>query len=166
MQEPVEFALRAAGIGLAATALGDLWSLLARRTMNVRSPDWALVGRWFGHLAKGTLVHDNIAKSPPVAGERALGWLGHYAIGVGFATLLLALWGLEWARSPTLAPALIIGWATLAAPFFVMQPAMGSGFAASRAPDPAAARRRSLVTHSVFGLSLYIAAVAAVQIAV
>jgi hypothetical protein len=36
-----------------------------------------------------------------------------------------------------------------------MQPAMGAGLAASRTPQPEAARVQSLVTHAVFGVGLY-----------
>jgi hypothetical protein len=42
-----------------------------------------------------------------------------------------------------------------------MQPGMGLGIAASRAPDPRAARLRSLTTHAIFGLGLYAAGWAA-----
>ena len=41
--------------------------------------------------------------------ERAIGWTAHYFIGITFAAVLLAVWGVEWARQPTLAPALIVG---------------------------------------------------------
>jgi hypothetical protein len=158
--EAAEFMSRVLLIGAGATAIGDLWALVARRTLNMPLPDWGLVGRWFGHLGRGTVRHENIASAPPVRGEQALGWIGHYAIGIAFAALLLGIAGLQWARSPTLLPAMIVGWLTLAAPFFVMQPAMGNGFAASKTPNPAKARLRSLLTHSVFGLGLYVVAVA------
>jgi hypothetical protein len=49
----------------------------------------------------------------------------------------------------------------VAAPFFLMQPGMGAGIAASRTPRPAAARLHSLINHAVFGLGLYLAAVPA-----
>jgi hypothetical protein len=42
---------------------------------------------------------------------------------------------------------------------FVMQPAMGSGFAASRTPTPLKNCLRSLANHTVFGLGLYVSAV-------
>jgi hypothetical protein len=158
--ESAEHVSRVLLIGAGATVIGDLWAVAAQRTLNMPLPDWALVGRWFGHLARGTVSHENIAKAPPVRGERVLGWIGHYAIGVAFAALLVEVWGLDWARSPILLPALIVGWLTLAAPFLAMQPAMGNGFAASKSPNPAKARLRSLVTHSVFGIGLYVAAVA------
>ena len=51
-------------------------------------------------------------------------------------------------------PALTVGIGSVAAPFLLMQPAMGAGIAASRTPRPSAARMRSLVTHGVFGVGL------------
>ena len=39
-----------------------------------------------------------------------------------------------------------------------MQPAMGSGFAASRTPTPLKNCLRSLANHTVFGLGLYLSA--------
>jgi hypothetical protein len=45
-------------------------------------------------------------------------------------------------------------------PFFVMQPAMGAGIAASRTPTPWRNRLRSLATHAVFGCGLYLSAAA------
>ena len=65
--------------------------------------------------------------------------------------------GREWAREPTLIPALIVGISSVAAPFLLTQPGMGLGIAARRTPNPAAARRRSLTTHAIFGLGLYAA---------
>ena len=37
----------------------------------------------------------------PYSGERLIGWTAHYLIGIAFAAVLLAIWGLEWARQPT-----------------------------------------------------------------
>jgi hypothetical protein len=54
----------------------------------------------------------------------------------------------------------IVGVTTVAAPLFIMQPAMGAGIAASRTPRPGAARAQSLITHTVFGVGLYAAAIA------
>jgi hypothetical protein len=55
-----------------------------------------------------------------------------------------------------LAPAIAFGVVTVLVPFLVMQPAMGLGVAASRTPRPRAARVQSLITHTVFGLGLYL----------
>ena len=144
-------------IGTGATVFLDVWSAARTRFSGTPMPDYGLVGRWLAYLPRGRFFHDAIAKSAPIRGERMLGWVAHYAIGIAFAAILLALWGTEWARQPTLVPALIVGIGSVAAPFLLMQPGMGAGIAASRTPDPRAARLRSLTTHMVFGFGLYAA---------
>ena len=100
MDDRLEFVLRSITIGVGATALMDVWAAALRR-VGVPSLDFALLGRWIGHLPDGRFLHDSIAKAAPVRGELLLGWGAHYAIGVTFAALLLAVFGLGWARSPT-----------------------------------------------------------------
>jgi len=149
---------RIAFIGIGATAAMDLW-LLALKRLHVPTLDFALVGRWIGHLACGRWSHAAIANAAPVRGERALGWITHYASGVAFAGLLVFLYSTDWIRSPRLMPALLVGIGTVLVPLFVMQPAMGAGIASSRTPTPWRNRGRSLLTHAVFGAGLYLAAV-------
>ena len=144
-------------IGVGATVLMDAWLVLLGR-MGVRSLSFAFIGRWVGHLARGTVVHRAIAKSQPVPGELALGWLVHYGVGMAFAGLLVASQGVEWVGQPSLLPAVAVGAATVIAPLFVMQPAMGAGFAASKTPTPLKNCLRSLANHTVFGVGLYLAA--------
>ena len=144
-------------IGAGATAVTDLWAVVRKRLLGVPPPDYGLVGRWLAYLPRGRFRHDPIAATAPVPGERLIGWIGHYLIGIAFAALLLAIFGLEWARHPTIVPALVVGIGTVAAPFLLMQPGMGAGIAASRTPRPAAARLQSIVTHGIFGLGLYAA---------
>lgn len=152
--------ITAAPIGVGATLIMDLWGLLAARLFKFQLTNYALVGRWIGHMPRGRFVHDSIARAAPVAGEGVIGWAAHYAIGISFAILLLSIEGVSWAREPTLLPALLVGIVTVAAPLLVMQPGMGAGIAASRTPNPNLARLRSFLNHSVFGLGLYGAAVA------
>lgn len=144
-------------IGAGATLATDLWAIARRRLLGVPAPDWGHVGRWFGHMARGRFHHERIATAEPVRGERVIGWMAHYLIGITFASVLLALSGPAWVRQPTLAPALALGIATVTAPFLLMQPGMGAGIAASRTPRPNAARLQSLITHAVFGFGLYAA---------
>jgi hypothetical protein len=158
MSELSHFLVHAVLIGAGATAFMDVWWWLQKRVLGVPVLDYAMVGRWLGHLARGRLRHDAIAAAPPVAGERLLGWAAHYAIGMTFAGVLLGVAGIGWAHAPSPAPALAVGVASVAAPFLLLQPALGAGIAASRTPRPGLARRRSLVTHLVFGLGLYLAA--------
>jgi hypothetical protein len=154
----VEFILRAVLIGAGATAILDGWALVATRAYGAPAPRWDLVGRWVAGLPRGRFVNRNLGGTPPVPGELAIGWVVHYAIGIGYAALLLAVSGLAWARHPTPGPAIVLSLLLLAAPFFVMQPGMGAGIAAARTPDPTAARLKSLVGHTVFGLGLYVSA--------
>jgi hypothetical protein len=144
-------------IGVGATAVTDLWAIARQRLLGVPLPNYGLVGRWLAHMPRGRLRHDSIAAAERVRSERLIGWTAHYLIGIAFAAILPGVWGLEWVRNPTLVPALIVGIGTVAAPFLVMQPAMGAGIAASRTPRPAAARLQSLATHAIFGLGLYAA---------
>jgi hypothetical protein len=157
MTQDIDVAIRVVLIGLGATAVMDAWGLLMKR-LRVPTPDFALVGRWAGHLARGRWSHAAIAKAAPVAGERALGWALHYAIGVAFAALLVALAGTAWTRSPSLGPALGVGLGTVAVPLFVMQPAMGAGIASSRTAAPLKNCLRSVANHAAFGVGLYLAA--------
>jgi hypothetical protein len=142
-------------IGAGATLVMDLWAILRQRLLGVASLDYGLVGRWLGRMAHGEFVHASIATASPVRGERLIGWVAHYLIGIAFAALLLWMAGPEWLVTPTIAPAMIVGLATVAAPFLLMQPAMGAGVAASRTPRPWTARLQSLITHAIFGLGLY-----------
>lgn len=152
------FLLDAVAIGVGATVVLDLWSVLQRRVLGIPTLDFGMVGRWLGHLPSGRFRHEAIGQAAPVRGERVLGWSAHYLIGVVFAAALLAVAGEGWARAPTLLPALLFGILSVAAPFFIMQPGMGAGIAASRTPSPLKSRLRSLLAHSMFGLGLYLSA--------
>lgn len=158
MSKASEYLAYAFTIGVGATAVLDLWSAVGKGLFGLRPPNYGLVGRWLAHMTHGRFHHDSIAASPPMPGERVIGWTAHYVIGIVFAGLLLAIMGLDWARRPTIVPALIFGIASVLAPFLLMQPGMGAGIASSLTPDPAAARIRSLLTHGVFGVGLYAAA--------
>jgi hypothetical protein len=147
----------AIAIGVGATLVMDLWMFLRKRLFGIAALDYALVGRWFAYLPRGRFRHTPIAASPPVPGERMVGLLAHHASGIVFAGLLLAVFGIDWTRQPTLVPALLVGIGSVAAPFLLMQPGMGMGIAARLAPRPALARLNSLVTHAVFGIGLYTA---------
>ena len=147
-------------LGLGATLIMDLWSMVLERAFGVPSPNYCLVGRWLCFMPEGVFRHRSIAAAARKPWECAIGWIGHYTIGVIFALLLLLLATPSWLRDPTLPPAMILGLATVAIPFFVMQPSFGLGVASSRTPNPARARLRSLMNHVVFGLGLYVSALA------
>lgn len=151
LQDPA----RALLIGIGATAFLDIW-LLALRSLGIPTLDFALLGRWFGHLLRGQVAHAAIAKAQPIHRELALGWFAHYATGIAFAAVLLGLQGPDWARQPTLEPALGFGLLTVLAPLLLLQPAMGAGLASRRTATPMKNVLRSLANHAVFGLGLYL----------
>jgi hypothetical protein len=146
-------------IGVGATAVLDLWLVVLKR-LGVPTGSFALIGRWVAHMARGTFSHTSIAKAEPVANELTIGWVTHYAVGIAFAAVLVALQGSDWVQQPTILPALLTGVATVAMPLFVMQPAMGSGFAASKTPTPLKNCARSIANHAVFGVGMYLTAIA------
>jgi len=156
----IELLVGVVAVGLGATLVMDLWAALLKRAFAIPSANYCLVGRWLRHMGDGTFRHPSIAKAAQKPAECAVGWIAHYAIGVLFAIALLVLVTPQWLGSPTLVPALVFGVATVGFPFFVMHPAFGLGIASSKAPNPMHARLRSLMSHAVFGIGLYVSALA------
>ena len=150
--------LGAIAIGVGATLVMDLWNLFLKRTFSIPSLNYCLLGRWLRHMPEGTLRHANITAAPQKPLECMVGWIAHYTIGVVFACVFVVLTSGDWLARPTVLPALLYGIGTVVFPFFIMQPSLGLGIAASRTPNPTQARLKSLVTHAVFGVGLYVCA--------
>jgi len=111
-------------------------------------------------MPAGTFSHASIATAPVMPLECGIGWAAHYTIGIVFALVFVAGVPGDWLARPTPLPALLYGIATVVFPFFIMQPALGFGVAASKTPSPMQARVKSLATHTVFGVGLHVAALA------
>jgi DUF2938 family protein len=150
--------LEAALIGVGATLCIDLWAVFLRRAFSVRSLDYCLLGRWVLHMPEGKIVHASIAASMAKPHECKVGWTAHYTIGIGFAVVFVLLASDGWLERPTLLPALVFGVTTVIVPFLTVQPSFGFGIAASKTPSPNSARLKSVMTHSVFGVGLYVCA--------
>lgn len=148
-------------IGLGSTLLMDCWNSVLKRGLGVPSLNYCLLGRWVLHLPRGVFRHANISAAPPMPRECAVGWVSHYAIGTCLALTFVMLAPSGWLQRPTWFPAVAFGLATVVFPFFVLQPALGLGPASSRAPDPVKARLKSLMTHLVFGIGLFLCALVA-----
>jgi hypothetical protein len=138
----MEYMAYALALGVGATAVMDVWVVARTRLLRMPAMSYGLLGRWLAHVPRSRFRRDFVATSPPVRGEQAIGWTAHYAIGIAFAAALLAVWGVDWARHPTLWPALIVGIGSVAAPLLFM---------------PGAVRFQSFVTHAIFGIGLYAA---------
>ncbi len=143
-------------VGLGATLVMDLWNLFLKRAFGIPSLNYCLLGRWLLHMPEGTFRHASIAAAPRKPFECMAGLIAHYTIGVVLALGLVALASGDWLARPTLLPALLYGIVTVVFPFFIMQPAFGLGIAASKTPNPTQARLKSLMTHTVFGVGLYL----------
>jgi hypothetical protein len=150
--------LAGALMGLVATAAMDVWALILNRFAGQNLPNWALVGRWFRRLADGVVFHDDIAAAERYERELALGWIGHYAIGIVYGVVFALIAGPDWLAAPTFLPAWIFALLTVAAGWFLLQPGLGLGWAASRTANPAKVRALNLVAHTVFGLGLWLTA--------
>lgn len=143
--------LNAVLIGVVATALADLGQQLLKRCTGLPIANWKLIGRWFAGIFRGDFVHRSIANAAPVPGETAIGWIFHYLVGITYAGCYLGLVRAWAATGPNLAGALGSGLSTLAAPWLVMQPALGFGVMGRRLPNRLAVTVMTANTHLVFG---------------
>jgi hypothetical protein len=106
-------------------------------------------------MREGPFVHRPIGTSPPVAHEAILGWVFHYVIGCVYAALYLAYVNTAQMGQPTLVSAVLFGLLTILSPWLLMQPALGLGVFASKAPRPTLVRVQNMIIHTIFGLALY-----------
>ncbi|PJI84570.1 Protein of unknown function (DUF2938) [Yoonia maricola] len=155
----LSFYANAVLIGIGATAFMDLVALAQRYFLAQQSLNYAMVGRWLGHVLRGRFVHRPISASEPVILERAIGWGAHYLIGVSFAAIFLLFMGQDWLIFESLTPALIFGGMTVLAPFLIIQPGMGAGLAARCLPNPTVARFKTVLAHLSFGFGMWLTAI-------
>ena len=103
-------------------------------------------------LANGQVFHEAIAAAEPYAHENALGWAGHYAVGILYGIVFALIVGIGWFSAPSFLPAWIFSILTIAAGWFLMQPGMGLGWAEAqelirRAQAEARTRDDSLIAY-------------------
>ncbi|WP_413711942.1 DUF2938 domain-containing protein [Rhizobium sp. Rhizsp82] len=142
-------------IGIGATVLMDIWAIVLNRFFGQAPANWAPVGRWFYHLKNGKVFHDSIGNAAPYEHELALGWISHYVTGIVYGLALAIIMGQPWLAAPTFIPAWILGIVTVGAGWFLLQPGLGIGWAASKTANPNKVRVMNLIAHTVFALGLY-----------
>lgn len=142
-------------VGIGGTAAMDAWAIFLWAACGQGRPDFGPMGRWFWHLHRGTVFHPDIGEAAAFRRETALGWLGHYAVGVVYGVVLVALTGRRWLEAPTFLPACVLGIVTVGAGWFLLQPGMGAGWAASRLPHPWRVRGMNLLAHTVFAAGMF-----------
>jgi hypothetical protein len=146
-------------IAIIATLLTDLWNLFLKHGFNIQSLNFCFLGRWILYMPDGIFRHNSIKATPPKSFECVIGWIAHYSIGVVLTLLFIILAPVNWIIYPILLPALLYGICTVIFPLFILQPSLGLGIASSNTPNPAQARIKSIMTHIVFGIGLWLSAI-------
>ena len=114
-------------MGLAGTLAMDIWALVLERFGLARG-NWAMPGRWLGHVFRGKVFHDNIGKAEPVPKRaRALGWALHYGVGVIYGVVFVLIMGAGWLANPTFMPVWIFSILTIVAGWFLPSTRHGAG---------------------------------------
>lgn len=142
-------------IGLAATIAMDIWAVALSLFFGQSKPNWAPAGRWFHRVARGHFIHQDLSAIEAFPQEQFVGWFGHYAVGVLYGVIFALIVGASWFATPTFIPAWIFGIVTIGAGWFIMQPGMGFGIAASKTPNPNKVRLLNFAAHTVFALGMF-----------
>lgn len=158
MNFEIEIVLKASIVGIGGTIAMDVWATLLQRLVGTPATNWPMVGRWLGHMPTGKFHHENLGAADAIPGEATIGWIFHYAIGIAYGLLLVAINGSAWLVEPTALPAVLLSLAFLVAPYFVMMPGLGFGVAGSKTPKPNVTRFKSVLAHTMFGLGMYVTA--------
>jgi len=141
-------------IGIFACAIFDLWQRLLQKLTGLPPSNWALAGRWLINLwTNRQLIAHGLSSMPAAPRERAIGWLLHYSVAVGYAAIFAGLIALGWVQ-PGVTDGLIFGIASVAVPWLFFMPALGNGLFARRTPNPPLACGMALMMHSLFGAAL------------
>lgn len=142
-------------IGVFATVIMDIWATFSNRVLKFPRTNWAMVGRWIGHIPNGKFVHNPISSSSEIRYENIIGWMFHYFIGVIYSAIYVAIVIWIQGNNASLLTAWTFGLLTILSPWFILQPALGLGICAVKAPKPNMVRFQNLVIHSIFGIALY-----------
>jgi len=150
------FNWRSVVIGILATISMDVLSVTALKLGWIAFLPPRLTGRWFASMARGQFVHSDIGQAPPINHEMAVAAPMHYVIGITLALVyLLASSSLGLSpRSPI--PALGFALCSTVLPWLLMFPAMGYGWFGLHGPPGTRLFLSSLVTHSFYGLGLWL----------
>jgi hypothetical protein len=152
------FNVRNVLLGIIATVTMDVLSVAAIKLRLIAPLPPHLIGRWFASVARGQVLHGDIAQVSPIQHEMAVAVPVHYAIGVTLALMYLlacSTFGLS-PRSPV--TALVFALCTNLLPWLLMFPAMGYGWFGVHGPTGTRLFASSFLTHCFYGLGLRLGA--------
>ena len=141
-------------VGVVACAIFDLWQRLFQKLTAIPPSNWAIVGRWsLGLVTNGHLIACDLESQTKRKNELAVGWLVHYSVAIGYATVY------AWLMHATILQAglidgLIFGVISVAVPYFFFLPCLGKGMLARLTPNPPLVCGLALMMHSLFGVSI------------
>ncbi|NQZ22780.1 MAG: DUF2938 domain-containing protein [Colwellia sp.] len=151
----MDVVIKILAIGIFATVIMDIWATFSNRVLNFPRTNWAMVGRWLGHIPSGKYIHNPVGRSAEIKYESILGWVFHYFVGVIYASFYVAMVLWQGEGSSSLLNAWLFGLLTILSPWFILQPALGLGICAAKAPKPNMVRLQNFAIHSIFGIALY-----------
>ena len=147
--------------GIAAGVLGtvvmDLFNHLLARTGMLLKIDVVMIGRMSAGWARGRFSYREPGEMEPAANEKLLGFITHYAIGVGLAFIYLLGWALLVGGPASPVGALVYGVATTVASLFLVYPSMGLGVFGRRSPEGIKGPLSPLANHLFYGVGIAVA---------
>ncbi|OTG86778.1 hypothetical protein B9T31_07250 [Acinetobacter sp. ANC 4558] len=150
------FFMHTIAIGILATIFMDIFSILNQKIFKIIPLNYALIGRWVLSWKNFKFSHNTILNTSAIKHELCVGWLIHYATGIGW-TYLYFISSTYFNYEINLLNTLIFALITTLFPFIILQPVLGFGIFAQKTPNPLKSIRNSLIAHSLFGLGLYYA---------
>ena len=147
--------------GVVATLFMDVWQRIVLPPLGVPPGNWGLVGRWFVSAGQGRLFPGPAVALPAARNEVAIGWIGHYAVGIVYGVVYVAVIRFWLGLEPGPVNGLVFGILSVVVPWLFFMPAMGNGVLGSRTPNPAKACLLAFLAHGVFGLGLGVGALVA-----
>ena len=92
------------------------------------------------HLIGIALEAGGVANAARPSGDQrnelAIGWIGHYAVGILYGFVYVPLMRNGLGLEPSLLNGLVFGVLSTVVPWFFFMPAMGAGVLANKAPNP------------------------------
>jgi len=143
--------------GVMGTVVMDILNYLFFRTGLILKIDISMIGRMSAGWARGRFRYRNPGEMEQVAKELLLGYITHYAIGVGLALIYIFGWALLIDGPVSPVWALVYGIATTMASHFFVLPSMGLGVFGRLSPDGLKSTLSSLANHIFFGVGMAVA---------
>ena len=143
--------------GVLGTVVMDALNHLFARLGIILKIEVGIIGRMAAGWLRGRFRYSHPDEMKPVANELLLGYIAHYAIGVGLSVPFVIAWGLLVGGSISPFWTFAYGVATTAASLFFVYPCMGLGIAGRIHPDGLKAPLSSLANHIFYGIGLAVA---------